>query len=180
MTIKTMPLNAMTDLQAQIDRLKEALDNVNELIDSATENHDWLDDSYNDKYRLCEALQRKPDVLAVGDIVTRTLYTDSYTLTVIAISPNGKTVTCQCNTDTLDKTLWTPEIIPGGFSGHCTNNHDQEWHTVANPDGRIEKYSLRVWDSEYGEKAGCWSLVGESARTCRISKGCRPFHDYNF
>ena len=60
----------------------------------------------------------------VGDQAHITLYTDTSPYTVI--ERKGKRIKLQEAKATLDPT-WKPEMIAGGFAGHCTNNREQRW-----------------------------------------------------
>jgi len=106
---------------------------------------------------------RKPQV---GDGATVIHYTDATACTVIRISPSGKTIWIQEDTATLDN--WKPEIIPGGFSGHCVNNYDQKYTYQRNYNGQIHRCSFR--------KNGQLRTTNNE----RITEGRYHFHDYNF
>ena len=67
---------------------------------------------------------------------------------------------------------WKPEIIPGGFSGHCTNNTEQRWFFESDPTFHItrirrSKKGANLWRDKYGN-----NYV--------LSDAPRRFHDYNF
>ena len=104
----------------------------------------------------------------VGDQAHICLYTDIEPYTVI--ERKGKRIKLQKAKATLDPN-YKPERIPGGFAGHCTNNHDQKWIITANPKGAITEGYLGN-DNEWYEK-------GSNRRTI-ISQGYVKFHDYNF
>ena len=104
----------------------------------------------------------------VGDQAHITLYTDTNPYTVI--ERKGKRIKLQEANATLDPT-WKPEIIPGGFAGHCTNNRQQRWIITANPDGGIIEGYLGN-DNE-------WYQKGSDRRTT-IDQGYVKFHDYNY
>ena len=70
----------------------------------------------------------------VGDQAHITLYTDSNPYTVI--ERKGKRIKLQRAKAKLDPT-WKPEMIAGGFAGHCVNNREQRWIITENPDGEI-------------------------------------------
>jgi len=106
-----------------------------------------------------------PHQFKVGDGATIHLYTDAHAWTVISVSESGKTITIQGDNAELDPT-WKPEMHPGGFSAHCSNNYSQRWICTPNPNGPIRKARLT--------KRG-WSANGQS-----VTKGRHPFHDYNF
>ena len=62
------------------------------------------------------------------------------------------------------------EFHVGGFSAHCSNQHDQEWTITSNPDGTI--YEIRLnkkgeWHDKHGHKY-------------RLADAPVKFHDYNF
>lgn len=67
---------------------------------------------------------------------------------------------------------WKPEIIPGGFAGHCTNNSDQRKAWVitsneANPVVRIRKQKDGTW---YNKSNGRFFLAEQPAKK----------YDFNF
>jgi hypothetical protein len=63
---------------------------------------------------------------------------------------------------------WKPEIISGGFAGHCTNQNDQTYTYKSCDEGQV----LRV---RLGKK-GWKSAMGKHV----ISEQPRKFYDYNF
>ena len=64
---------------------------------------------------------------------------------------------------------WKPEIIPGGFVGHCVNQGEQKWIVESNP--TIETIRMRK------RKNGYWySAFGRHV----LADGPRYFYDYNF
>ena len=50
-----------------------------------------------------------------------------------------------------------PEMIPGGFVAHCTNNRSLEYDYAPNPTGSIRKFTLR--------KNGRWVETGQDMYT---------------
>ena len=106
----------------------------------------------------------------VGDHCGIYFYSDVHPATVIKRTP--KFVWIQEDKYQLQKD-WKPEIIPGGFAGHCTNNNSQRYDFTRNEDGRVSKFSLR--------KNGRWCRCGDnSTRPTTIHEGWRAFYDYNF
>ena len=101
-----------------------------------------------------------------GDGATICHYSDRTACTVVRVSASGKTVHIQEDTATLDG--WKPEIIPGGFAGHCVNNADQRYVYQPNPAGVIHRASLRK-DGRY-----------RTTNNERVIPGRHQFHDYNF
>lgn len=66
---------------------------------------------------------------------------------------------------------FTPEIIPGGFAGHCTNNTEsqQQWVITSNTERPVIRARL--------QKDGSWkSELGKH----KLSDKPRKFYDYNF
>jgi len=63
---------------------------------------------------------------------------------------------------------WKPEIIAGGFAGHCTNQHEQTW--------LFKKIDDRVTKTIRKNKNGFWVYKGTG-----FTEGvAREFYDYNF
>jgi len=65
---------------------------------------------------------------------------------------------------------WKPEIIHGGFSGHCVNQNEQRWDissNVQNPIIRIRFSKNNGWKDKYGRKF-------------MLSDKPHKFYDYNF
>jgi hypothetical protein len=62
---------------------------------------------------------------------------------------------------------WKPEIIPGGFAGHCTNQHEQTW--------LFKRFFPKITKTIRLTKKG-WAH-----KDVRFSEGVdREFYDYNF
>lgn len=52
---------------------------------------------------------------------------------------------------------WKPEIVAGGFAGHCVNNNDQKdaWIITSNENNgifRIRKNKRGVWKDKWGSR----------------------------
>jgi len=65
---------------------------------------------------------------------------------------------------------WQPNIVPGGFCGHCTNQSEQRWIITANPENPTHMIRLH--------RDGVWRDIGRSRFT--LSDHPRRFYDYNF
>jgi len=102
-----------------------------------------------------------------GDFVTVHLYSDAYAYTVVRITK--KFVEVRQAKQERDPS-WKPEIVPGGFAGHCTNNYSQKWIVTENPDAPIGKLSV-------GRDG---TLRGLGSRRPNVTVGAHPFYDYNF
>ena len=85
---------------------------------------------------------------------------------VRVVSP--KTIEIRVMDAELDEN-WKPEIIAGGFAGHCTNQGAQKWAYKSNPDYTVIRARLRK-DGYFHSANGRHVL----------SKTPYKFHDYNF
>jgi hypothetical protein len=85
---------------------------------------------------------------------------------VRVVSP--KTIEIRVMDAELDEN-WKPEIIAGGFAGHCTNQGAQKWDYKSNPDYTVIRARLRK-DGYFHSANGRHVL----------SKTPYKFHDYNF
>lgn len=104
----------------------------------------------------------------VGDGVTINHYTDRSACTVI--ERHGSRVLIQRDNA---KRLTKPEIVPGGFAGHCVNNHNIKYSYSRNYQGATHSFSRR--------KNGRWIRVGDKMKTgTEITMGRHEFYDYNF
>ena len=102
----------------------------------------------------------------VGDKAAVYYFTDVQPCTVI--KRTKKFVTVQMDDYKLNKDS-KPEIIPGGFAGHCTNQKDQKWDIVSNKD--VPTVRARLRKDGYYHSAHGKHLLSESPR---------KFYDYNF
>lgn len=107
-----------------------------------------------------------PANLHIGDGVTVNLWSDRYAATVIKVTKNS--VTVQRDKATLDPNF-KPEIIPGGFAGHCINQNEQTYSYEPDPNGTIYKFH---WSNKYCRYGRPGKLT--------LSKGRHEFYDYNF
>ena len=82
---------------------------------------------------------------------------------------------------------WKPEIIPGGFSGHCVNQSSQKWIITSDLEAPVFRIRYSKKHS-YVERAGhnnweptevrCFADAGGSKY--KLSDEPRKFYDYNF
>jgi hypothetical protein len=69
---------------------------------------------------------------------------------------------------------YKPEFIPGGFSAHCTNNHQQRYDYSSNPERGIVRIRLSV-------RKGCRPVWRDAnGSEYRLSMSPRKHYDYNF
>lgn len=102
--------------------------------------------------------------LPEGNYFTEIGYSQSYPW--VEIKRTAKTVTV-AKVFVLPDPEWKPEIVPGGFAGHCTNQHLQTWLY-----GGIEKDRIITLRE---------TNIGWSYKTTRFVEGmAREFYDYNF
>lgn len=93
-------------------------------------------------------------------------WSDVYPFEIIrVVSP--KTIEVRAMSAELDEEF-KPEIIPGGFSGHCVNQNKQTYGYKSCPDGQVLRVRLgkRGWKSTMGKHV--------------LSEQPRKFYDYNF
>ena len=102
--------------------------------------------------------------LPEGNYFTEIGYSQSYPW--IEVSRTAKSVTL-AKVDVTKDPEWKPEILPGGFVGHCTNQSEQTWMF----DKIDAKHTVTVRKTKLG-----WSNKG-----VRFIEGrAREFYDYNF
>jgi hypothetical protein len=104
---------------------------------------------------------------AEGEYMTEKMYSD--TVPFIVVSRTAKTlklieVRVERDPD------WQPNIFPGGFCGHCTNQCEQTWLYAG-----LGEREVTVRLVKYGRKK-IW--VYKSLRF--IANGANRFYDYNF
>ena len=97
-------------------------------------------------------------------------YSDVHPYEVLRFSPSGKTAYLRSMNSSLKKD-WKPEVIPGGFSGHCVNQDQQEWDITSDPTGR--EVTVRL------HRNGRWHCSAGSRYSNPCDKPVR-FYDYNF
>lgn len=102
----------------------------------------------------------------VGDGATVYLYTDSHAGTIVKVTKC--TVTVRRDKAILDPDF-KPEIVPGGFCGHCTNQDEQSY--TYEPDENEELTTVH-WSKKYNR----YGLPSNP----RLGKGRHEFYDYNF
>ena len=78
---------------------------------------------------------------------------------------SDKTIEVRAMTATKDPS-WKPVFHTGGFTAHCSNQHEQRWFYQSNPDAPVE----RIRKSKKGWKKGEFRISDEPHR----------FYDYNF
>ena len=68
--------------------------------------------------------------------------------------------------------LSRPNILPGGFAGHCTNNTEREqvYSFASQPDAEVRRVRLHK-NGQWRDSHGNRYLPGNAPR---------KFHDYNF
>ena len=106
--------------------------------------------------------------LEVGDHVHINHYSDIDPATVI--KRTSKMIIVRNDKAELDG-VWKPEFIPGGFSAHCTNDHEQtdHWVITEDPDGSTERFN-------WSEKYGVWRNKSDET----VAPEWLKYYDYNF
>lgn len=99
------------------------------------------------------------------------MYTDTRPFEVIEVRTANKVIIREMKAEM--SADWKPEIVAGGFGGHCVNNHDQDSAWVITPDEEGREITIRYskakgrWQDKYGQ---------------RFYMADEPFkhHDFNF
>ncbi len=167
-----MDYRTLEEIKKDIENIKVEIDNEFKKQNNKERNGENFD--YSLFHKLCrkeDELKREQDIVErynvkVGDGVTINYYSDSHACTIIARTKT--TLTIQQDKATLNKD-WKPEIIPGGFVGHCVNNNTQEYNYERNEKGRIFKAH---WSKTKGK------FIVDKCLT--VSNGRHEFYDYNF
>lgn len=103
----------------------------------------------------------------VGDGVTMHLWSDAHAGTITKVTKTS--VTVQRDHATLNPDF-KPEVVPGGFVGHCTNQNEQSYTYERNESGT--EYTFR-WSNKFNR-------FQNTKTGMRLSKGRHEFYDYNF
>ena len=101
--------------------------------------------------------------LPTGEYFPRCGYTDRDVWAVIKATAKTRTL---AKVEVERDPDWKPEVIPGGFAGHCTNQHEQTWLF----DHIDHEHTITIRDTKRG-----WARKSE-----RYIEGARKFYDYNF
>ncbi|NDD55751.1 hypothetical protein EBZ39_18115 [bacterium] len=110
-----------------------------------------------------------PPTLDVPKYANQRSYSDCVPFEVVR-QVSSKCLIIRAMKYTLDPS-WKPEMIPGGFSAHCANNHEQRYLYESNPNAseiRIRKHKDGRWYSRDG------------VYTYSLSENPHAFYDYNF
>ena len=108
--------------------------------------------------------------LPEGEYLTETLYSDNKPWKVVGRTATTlKLVEVEVDRDP----EWTPHIVPGGFSGHCTNQNSQTWLYAGLSERTV---TVRLVKSRYNRDGKMWGSNGRSF----IANGARSKYDYNF
>ena len=105
---------------------------------------------------------------AVGLYANYHMHTDVKPYEIIELSKSGKTAKIRSMKSEIDPN-WKPDIIPGGFAGHCVNNYGQKHIITSDPDGHVRTIRRK--------KSGDWTYKGSRFV---INESPIKFHDYNF
>jgi hypothetical protein len=107
---------------------------------------------------------------SVGDQAHYRIGTDAFPVTVIKVTRT----TVHAQEDHADRDhSWKPNIVPGGFAGHCDNQDEQRWIITRNTEGQVRFFTLR--------KSGRWLQTGSNeSNHCVLRKGWKRFYDFNY
>jgi len=111
---------------------------------------------------------REPKRPMINQYANQICYSDVLPFEILAVSKGGNRITIRAMMYELDPN-WQPEIIPGGFAGHCVNQSEQRWVITSDETARPIKANKRK-DGYF------YSVWGKH----RIEDQPRRFYDYNF
>ncbi len=126
-----------------------------------------------------EAIQFNKEEIKVGTRICKAIGTDCYVYEVTKLLT--PTTFEMVNLIPIAHPDWKPEIIPGGFAGHCVNQHDQKWtYEKGNEVKVVNRRTARFRGNIYHK---IW-FKGQSAPTYNgattLQIGGEYFRDYNF
>lgn len=96
-------------------------------------------------------------------------YTDAAPYEIIEVNTEKMITIREMNAE-FDKEASNLQFHIGGFSAHCSNQHNQKWDCTPNEDAtpfKVRKHKDGVWRDKHGQKY-------------RLSTRPIKFHDYNF
>jgi|TARA_R110002126_G_scaffold47593_2_gene133320 hypothetical protein len=103
----------------------------------------------------------------VGLYANLAMYSDAFPFEIVKIV-SAKTIEIRSMEATLDPS-WKPEMIPGGFCAHTTNQDSQRWTYESKPTAHVFRARRRK-DGYFHSKQGRHLISDHPVR----------FHDYNF
>lgn len=175
-------LSVFEAAERQIDKLdpanKEYILTHPEFLDQL-DHIQWAEDRKDEEYarRMAVKLQAfivsfsdrfmTPANVKVGDGVTIHFYSDAHAYTVVKVTKTS--VTIQRDKAIKDPNF-KPEIVPGGFAGHCTNQDKQTYTYEPDTDGQLETF-------RYSKK---WGRFQQGKNGRYLTAGRHEFYDYNF
>lgn len=113
----------------------------------------------------CDTFNNGTEKVKVGMYCNESGYSDVRPYEVVGVNESGKTITIR-EMDSKLVDSWKPEMVEGGFAGHCTNNHDQNYEYSSIENG----YTMKVRLSTKGWGKGKFHISYIPIR----------FYDYNF
>lgn len=126
----------------------------------------FCSDRLKEKIKKFDKMYLTPANIKVGDGVTVNLWSDRHAGTVIKVTKNK--VIVRRDKAILDSNF-KPQIIPGGFAGHCINQSDQKYTYELDLEGRVYEFH---WSNKYCRYGQPGNLT--------LSKGRNEYYDYNF
>ena len=115
-----------------------------------------------------------PETAAVGEGVTKNMYSDRQAYTIIEVKRNGRQIIMQ--RDKATRTNREDDVFsPGGFVGHTSTPNGQQWAYERDTEGTIVKAN---WSAKWNR-----FFVGgapASGRGTSVTMGRHEHYDYNF
>jgi hypothetical protein len=111
-----------------------------------------------------------PDNAQVGDGVTKHMYSDSQSYTIIEVLRNGRQIVIQRD-NAVRSNQADDTFSPGGFAGHTESPKGQLWDITPDPDGGTVK-------ANWSAKRNSFRVGGSKGSP--VSAGRYEHYDYNF
>lgn len=120
------------------------------------------------RYEIRQEIQKLEKVPEVGKYANLHGWTDVYPYEIVRVV-SDKTLEIRLMKAELDPN-WKPEIIVGGFAGHCVNNQEQKWIYESNPEAEVIRIRKKKDRDEWTNNGNRYVVSSKPQR----------FYDYNF
>lgn len=152
--------------EANVRAVKDSGKSDNEIDETCQRIAENVLQELEENIRQYDEYHLTPANAKVGDGATVYLYSDSHAGTIVKVTK--RSVTVRRDKATLNPNF-KPEIIPGGFCGHCINQDEQSYTYEPDENGSL---TTVYWSKKHNQ----YGLPGN----LQLGKGRHEFYDYNF
>lgn len=152
--------------EANVRTVKDSGKSDNEIDETCKRIAENVLRELEDGIRQYDEYHLTPANAKVGDGATVYLYSDRHAGTIVNVTK--RSVTVRRDRATLNPDF-KPEIIPGGFCGHCINQNEQSYTYEPDENGAL---TTVYWSKKYNQYGTPGNL--------QLGKGRHEFYDYNF